>query len=337
MTLPKRSTWITISFGLLISAIGVYLVSRSVDLTQLQSALSAAHYEWAIVGAAAITVTFYTRTKRWAVLLQPTDTRGSTLAAAMLIGQVLNFLLPIRLGDVIRSILAGRLPDLSFERTFGSVAIEKAWDWITVTCIILIATLIAPLPIWFIAPARAVGLIALVVVIVFAVIALLSDDAWHRFEPRLLMLLDRAFSWLPHRLRFVFIERMHLLLNSLKSLRNRQIIWRAALWSALSWGLGVAANALIMHACNFDSLPAAMLLLAVLTIGSALPPSIAALGIFEGLAILTLGSFGVPTETALAIGIILHVAIFLPAVIIGAILIVVEMQAGRLLLRKDRA
>src|SRR5450759_1978735 len=88
MTLPKRSTWITISLGLLISALGVYLVIRSVDLDQLQRALSAAHYEWALVGTAVITCTFYTRTKRWAVLLQPTHTRGTTLAAALLIGQV---------------------------------------------------------------------------------------------------------------------------------------------------------------------------------------------------------------------------------------------------------
>jgi hypothetical protein len=339
MILRKPSTWLTVTLGLLISALGVYLVARSIDLDQLRRALNTAQYEWAILGALCIGSTIYVRTKRWQVLLRPTRTaprsgasvvlRGSTLAAAMLIGQLLNFLLPLRVGDVIRSILASRSASLSFERTFISVAIEKAWDWITVTSIILIATLIAPLPAWFIAPARAVGLIALTVVIVFAVIALMSDAAWHRLMPRLMLRIDRSFGWLPLRIRFAFIQRLHHLLDSLESLRNRRIIWRAALWSALTWGLGIAANVLIMRAFNVDSLPAAMLLLAALTIGTALPPSIAALGIFEGLAILTLGSFGVAAETALAIGIILHVAIFLPAVIVGSILIAVEMQAGR--------
>jgi uncharacterized protein (TIRG00374 family) len=329
MILRKPSTWLTLIIGLLISALGIALVARSIDLDQLQRALNTAQYEWAILGTLCIASTIYVRTKRWQVLLRPISLHGSTLAAAMLIGQLLNFLLPIRAGDVIRAILASRSSSLSFERTLGSVAIEKAWDWITVTCVLLAATLIAPLPVSFIAPARGVGLIALIVVIIFVIIALLSDEAWHRFEPRLLMLIDRAFSWLPHRIRFAFLERLHHLLDSLETLRDRQIIWRAAAWSALTWGLGIAANVLIMRAFNIDSLPAAMLLLAALTIGTALPPSIAALGIFEGLAILTLGSFGVANETALAIGLVLHVAIFLPAVIVGSITIVVEMRAGR--------
>lgn len=329
MTLPKRSTWITISLGLLISALGVYLVIRSVDLDQLQRALSAAHYEWALVGTVAITCTFYTRTKRWAVLLQPTHTRGSTLATALLIGQVLNFLLPIRLGDVIRSILAGRLPDLSFERAFGSVAIEKAWDWIGLMAIILIVTLIAPLPAWFVAPARIVGMIALFILLVFAGIAFLPEDARRKIEPRLLLLIDRIFIKLPQRVRFTFVQPLQRLLASLDALRNRRSIWRAAIWTAISWSLSFISNAAILHAFGVDSLPAALLLLAVLMIGIALPPSIAALGIFEGLTILTLGSFGVPAETALAIGIVLHVAIILPPVIVGSILIAFESRAGR--------
>jgi hypothetical protein len=336
MILRKPSTWLTISLGLFISALGIYLVARSIDFDQLRRALNTARYEWAILGTLCIASTIYTRIKRWQALLRPMVLRGSTLAAAMLIGQLLNFLLPLRVGDVIRSILASRSTSLSFERILGSVAIEKAWDWITITCILLITTLIAPLPAWFITPARGVGLIALIVVIVFAIIALLSDQTWHHIQPRLLMRIDRAFAWVPNRLRFVFIERMHALLDSLESLRNRQIIWRAALWSVLTWSLGIAANVLIMHALDIDSLPAAMLLLAVITIGTALPPSIASLGILEGLAILTLGSFGVATETALAIGIILHIAIFLPSVIVGSIVITFEIHAGRSILWRQK-
>lgn len=329
MTLPKRSTWITLGLGFLISAIGIYLVILSVDLDQLQQALSTAHYEWAIVGAMAIACTIYARTKRWAVLLKPINTRGSTLAAALLIGQVLNFLLPIRLGDVIRSILAGRASALSFERALGSVAIEKAWDWIALTTIILIITLIAPLPDWFITPARIVGLIAFFILLVFAFVAFLPENAWQKIVPRLLLLIDRTFTRLPRRFRIIFIEQLHRLLDSLNAVRDRQSLWRAAIWSAVTWSLSIIANAAIMHAFNVDSLPIAMLLLCVLMIGIALPPSIAALGIFEGLTILTLGSFGIANETALAIGIVLHVVIILPPVIVGSTVIAFEYRAGR--------
>lgn len=337
MTRPTRSTGLTILIGLVISTLGIYLVARSVNLDQLRRALSAAHYEWAIIGTLAIAATIYVRLKRWQVLLRPRAYRGSTLAMAMLVGQVLNFLLPIRAGDVIRSILAGRSSDLSFERALGSVALEKAWDWLALTAIILITTLIAPLPDWFVAPARVVGLIALAVVSLFIAIALMPDQVRLRFELRGWTWIDRTFAGLPPRFRAPFITRLRRLLASLEALRSRQSIWQVALWTAISWSLGLLANVAIMHAFGIDSLPAAMLLLSVLMIGIALPPSIAALGIFEGLSILALGSFGVPNETALAIGIVLHVATFLPAVIGGSILIAFETRAGRPLTGITRA
>jgi uncharacterized membrane protein YbhN (UPF0104 family) len=174
-----------------------------------------------------------------------------------------------------------------------------------------------------------VGLITLLILLVFAFITFMPENARQKIEPRLLLLIDRAFTRLPYRFRFIFIERLHRLLDSLDALRNRRSIWRAAIWTAISWSLSIIANAAIMHAFGVDSLPAAMLLLAVLMIGIALPPSIAALGIFEGLTIVTLSSFGVTNETALAIGIVLHMAIILPPVIVGSILIAFESRAGR--------
>jgi uncharacterized membrane protein YbhN (UPF0104 family) len=63
-----------------------------------------------------------------------------------------------------------------------------------------------------------------------------------------------------------------------------------------------------------------------LMIGITLPPSIAALGLFEGVTISALGAVNVPLETALAIGLILHVVIFAPAVIGASALIVLNQR-----------
>ena len=68
----------------------------------------------------------------------------------------------------------------------------------------------------------------------------------------------------------------------------------------------------------------ALLLMAMLMVGTALPPSIAAVGIFEGLTILALGTFDVPHETALAIGLTLHAVAFVPQTLIAAILVVLR-------------
>ena len=94
---------------------------------------------------------------------------------ALLTGQLLNLLLPIRVGDVVRSILLGREPSGSFARVFGSVLIEKAWDWLTLCVLVLIVTWAAPLPDWFLAPARSIGLLAALILIGFVAVAIIPE------------------------------------------------------------------------------------------------------------------------------------------------------------------
>jgi uncharacterized protein (TIRG00374 family) len=304
--------------GVIISAIGVWLVARDVDRDQLAHAIRTADYGWVIAGMLAIIMTFFTRTWRWAVLLRPIALPASTIMIALLAGQVLNFVLPFRAGDIVRSATLARAPQNSFERTLGSIAIEKAWDWITLTIIVLIVTLIMPLPDWLIAPARMVGFIAALVLIGFGVIAFSPSSAVACGS----RLIDRPVGWLPESWRRFVLDRLHRLTDSLIALRRRESIGLTALWSILTWALGIAANYAVMRAFGVDAWRAAMLLMAMLMIGVTLPPSIAAIGLFEGLTILTLSVFGVPYNTALAIGVMLHLVIFVPPVVTAGLWVV---------------
>lgn len=316
MSSSKSIRSLTIAIGLIISAIGVWLVARDVDIDRLTRALQSADASWLLVSASAIVMTLFTRAWRWAILLRPIAVRTSTIMRALLIGQVLNFALPVRLGDVTRAMMLGRAPNNTVERTVGSIAIEKAWDWITLTLIVLIVTAIMPTPDWLIAPTRVIGLIAAIVLIGFAAatlgpqLALLGRPMW----------IDRALGWLPPRSRLFVIERLHRLLDSLTALRQRESIGLAAVWSIVTWALGIVANYAVMRAFGVASWLAAMLLIAVLMIGVTLPPSIAALGLFEGLTILTLRAFDTPYDTALAIGLTLHVVIYAPPIAAAAVL-----------------
>jgi hypothetical protein len=308
---------------LLISAIGVWLVARDVDPAQLGRALSTADYGWVLIGVAAIGATFFVRTWRWTALLQPIPYRSSTIMAALLVGQVLNTFLPLRAGDVTRSVMLGRTPGSSFERVLGSVAVEKTLDWLCLATLVLIVALVAPLPEWFAGPARTFGIVAVLLLVGLGLIVSQRE--------RGLRLIDRLLAGIPLRWRLAVLERLGRLVDGMESLRQRKIIWRAGAWSALIWLLGIAANAAVMRAFGVHSWPAAMFLMAVLMVGVALPPSIAALGVFEALTVLALGAFDVPRETALAIGVTLHAVVFVPPIVCGSVLAVWEARAGRLL------
>jgi uncharacterized protein (TIRG00374 family) len=292
--------------GLAISAVSLWLVARDVNGDLLQSAFDQADGTWISLTAILIIATILARTWRWAALLHPIGFPRPTILLALLSGQVLNFLLPARLGDVVRAALISRSGG-TVERSLGTIVIEKAWDWLALTLLVVVVALLIPLPAWLIDPARAVGVVAVLVLSVL-VIAALAPPAW---QPRGLNWLNRVLSGLPPRLRAWSVERIRRLFSSLAALRDRSSLWIASVSSLLIWALGAATNYAVMRAYGVDSLPAALLLLAVLMVGVAVPPSIAALGVFEGLTMLTLSVFAVPAETALAIGVTLHLLIFL--------------------------
>ena len=115
------------------------------------------------------------------------------------------------------------------------------------------------------------------------------------------------------------LNNLQRLLDSLTVLRRRDTIVGAASWSAIIWSLSVVINYAVLRAFGVESWIAATTLLVVLMIGVALPPSIAALGVFEGLTMLTLSIYNVPLETALAIGLILHLVVIVPLIVCTAL------------------
>jgi glycosyltransferase 2 family protein len=301
--------WLVV--GIAISAIGVGLIAGAVDPDRLAHVLAGISWGWVGVAIIMTLVTYFVRAQRWIVLLRPLIFQHTAVLRALLTGQLLNHLLPIRVGDVVRSLLLGREPGGNFARALGSVLIEKAWDWLGLCVVVLIAAWAAPLPDWFLMPARTIGLLAGLVLLGFVAVALIPE----RWIPNGLARLDRALTGLPVRWRSFAVNNLQRLLDSLTVLRRRDTLVGAAGWTAITWIISVVINYAVQRAFGFDSWIAAITLLAVLMIGVTLPPSLAAIGVFEGLSMLTLSLFGISAETALAIGLTLHLVVVVPLII----------------------
>lgn len=309
-TLSPR-TVIVICLGLFISAAGVGLIVRVVDLAQVGQAINTLTWSWLGLALLIVVGSYGARGQRWNILLRPQSFRWPAVLRALLSGQLLNLLLPIRVGDVARALLLGREAGGSVARALGSIVIEKAWDWLALCLLILIIAWAIPLPEWFLTPARSIGLIAVGVVIGFSTVAVLPA-AW---LPRGLAQLDRALGHLPARWHDRLLTMSRRLLDSLSVLRQRSTVTGSALWTFIVWGLSVLLNYAVLRAYAVDSWLTAMTLLAVLMLGLALPPSIAGVGVFEGLTMLTLHAFGISYGVGLAIGLTLHLIISVPLLI----------------------
>jgi glycosyltransferase 2 family protein len=315
---------VLLALGVILSALGVGLIARTIDPGRFVRSLATLDWRWGIFALIGIGLAYAARAQRWAILLRPLVFRRVALWRALLTGQLLNLLLPIRIGEVVRSALVGREPTSSFARVLGSVLIEKAWDWLMLCVLIVIVAWAVPLPDWLRLPARSIGLVALIVLIGFILVALTPEDritrgvAW----------LDRVLAHWPQHWHAFIVKNLRRLLDSLGALRQQQAIIGAASWTVIIWSLGVIINYVVLRAYGVNDWIAATALLVVLMIGVGLPPSIAGVGVYEGLTMLTLQFFGVPLETALAIGVTLHLIVAVPLIVGTAGLWLIMSQRG---------
>jgi uncharacterized protein (TIRG00374 family) len=300
----------------------MWLVLREVDLAQVSRALANADYGWVAFGALTILATYIARAFRWKSLLSPNPYPLSTLLAALLCGQAANLLLPLRTGDILRSMLLGRATGSSASRALGSVVAEKACDGLALTAFVFIVAFAVPLPEWFAGPARAVGVTAAVVLVG---LGLLNAQ-----QARMLKLIEHLAEHIPQRWRQPALDRIRRAWDGMNALRQRDLAGQALFWSAIIWLLGAVTNYAAMRAFGVDSGLAALFLLIVLMVGITLPPSIAALGIFEAISILALGAFGVAAEKALAIGLMLHALIIVSLMVATSLSLIRMMQTRSL-------
>ena len=134
--------------GAALSAVLAWAVVRGVDARAFLKALSEIDVVWIVLGGIVSVAGGWVRAWRWAMLLPPRSRAGLFgLFKASAIGQLANFVLPLRGGEVVR-VFAVRHPGVSLSTLAGSVVLERIIDMVFVAVILLVclAALKLPLP-----------------------------------------------------------------------------------------------------------------------------------------------------------------------------------------------
>ncbi len=314
---PLSAPWVRWSFGLALGGLLLWLAAREVNLADVAGVLAQADPGWVVGAVGSVLLSLFFRSLRWQILLAPGRPNAprlshSLLLASLFVGQLLNALVPTRLGDLSRAYVVGR-EGLSRSFVLGTVVVEKLFDAVAYGLLLLGLLALTPLPAW----ARP-AVISFVILMAMLFVALVLTG-FNR--GRLLGWLTTArLPWLPRSLQLGVARRLDAGLVSLDVLQRRATVAQLLIWSLLIWGMGALTNYLLFFALGLD-LPAAaaLLLLIVLQVSVTLPPSPGNFGIFEGICIFTLAVFGVDRTTGLSYGLLLHAVVFLPTVIGGLI------------------
>jgi glycosyltransferase 2 family protein len=321
---PARATRsrrrLRIGVGWVVALVFITLAFRRVSLDAVFSALTTARTLPLFFALVAVAAGFGMRIVRWWWMLRALEPALPVRACVrpFLVSIAINNTVPLRVGDVVRAVGFRSALRASAMAVAGTLLVERLLD-VVVLLALLFAGLIAlghtvvPRP--FVVAGTVVG--------VLAGVGLLSLI----FFPALVR---RSVTWLIERLPLVpdvvrtrSLRLFEQLFDALLIVRpvGRALALLAA--TVVAWGLEGTAYACVAWSLGVDgSLFAPWFALATGTLATMIPSSPGYVGTFDYFAVQGLTAFGASHVVALTFALLIHLLLWLPVTVVGALLLV---------------
>ncbi len=333
---PRRSApvW-QILLGITISAALLYFSLRGIRFSEVVEHVRMARLAPMLLAVVLATLTFVLRIFRWQLLLRGDDGRrlkAGPLWHAIAMGFMSNNVLPLRMGEVVRTLAAARLTDTRFTAVLASVAVERLFDAITVVGLLALGLFTATLPesglstkmeriVTFGGLAALAGLVLATLVVMFP---LAAERVVRKLIPS-----DRLATRL-----IGLIEGVR---HGLSVLGSPGRVAGVAFWSLAVWGLSALSFYIMFAAFGIEvDFSGALLMQGLIMFGIALPSTPGYVGAFEAPIIIVLGLYGIDKNLAAAYALTYHVTTFIPITLLGA-WSVARTNLGLTTLRRDGA
>ena len=133
--------------GIAISAVLIWYAVRDVSLDELMGTFSQANYLY-IFPALLFTFLFYWfRAVRWRYMLVPIKpVQTSQLFSITVIGFMVNNILPVRIGEVVRAYILGSRENLSKSLSLATIVVERILDGLTILSFLIPGLLLFSFP-----------------------------------------------------------------------------------------------------------------------------------------------------------------------------------------------
>jgi uncharacterized protein (TIRG00374 family) len=314
---PTRSRFPWHAIVIAILTIGLlWLFFRNVDIAEAWRAVTHAHVGYITAAVGVMFVVYSLRAQRWLILLRPLGpVRWSTAFRTTVIGFTVIFLLPGRLGEILRPYLLARREGLNAASTFATVIVERLLDVVTVSLLFAGAVLLSGLDVG--ERVKAAGIVAAAGSA--TALAILCVLAGH--PERLGKFAGRLSRKLPAKVADAVARIVQRFTEGLVVLRSPGRLAIAGIWSVAVWvtiGLSIW-----LTSRAFDLTLSAIgtfIVVGYLAVGVSVPTP-GGVGGFEVLykeAVTTF--FGANPDVGAAAALVLHAVSFVPVTIFGLVL-----------------
>lgn len=306
--------------GVLIGLGCLAILLKQVDLKQSWNALGRLNSPYLLVPVAVFFVNLPLRAWRWQLIF-PASWRPSLAACLTVlgIGNMANFLLPGRAGDVARCVLVGGSGSLTdSSRTLATLAVEKVLDGLALVGMVLFSA-------WELHPPQWVLELIRVAILIFGGTLVLLVALRYRTRS-LIDAVRRAFRWmhlssLEERfdgLLTSFAEGLGAVSSAGQMLTL--LLMTAAIWTSeagMIWGMAGALGLAV-------SLKSAVVASALLGLGLMIPAAPGGLGTYELFGTEAFKLSGIAASGALALTVVIHAWVFVANIVVGICLLAVK-------------
>ena len=255
------------------------------------------------------------RACRWKYLFPPrSDLPG--LVPAMMIGYMVNNLLPLRAGEIVRVYVVARRGSAKFWTAAATLIVERVLDSLCIVMILGVLIFLVEVP--RIVEWAAMVILAIDVVGISVLVALTTAPARCR---AIIERLTRRWPGLRDRI----LRAFSMFLDGLDGIRTRGHLVPLIAWTIIVWVLPALAAWASLRATHL-MLPwlAGWVVLAFVGLGVSVPSAPGYVGVFHAAAVLATRIFGVPETDGFGFGIVYHASGFIPVTLVGWIYLMRE-------------
>ena len=311
--------------GLLISVIFLYIAFHNVDLSLLYLSIKSTKILF-FIPIVLLTVSFYfIRSLRWFHLLEPIKKIGlCNLFSSTVIGFAANCVLPVRLGEFIRANYIGRMENISKSSSLATIVIERLFDVFTILLIALFVILINDFPSEWESISKGLkkgGLFLLILFIISIILLIGLKKKTHTF----LTVFEHFLFFLPKNLQQGIIDALKAFSAGLVLVKGPSQFLAVLFYSFTLWFLTAFQIYILCFSMDL-SIPflASFFILVLLCLGVTLPSAPGYIGTFHLACQYGLIFYGFSKEKALSMAILLHAAGFIPVVVLGLLLFLLQ-------------
>ncbi|MBT7086339.1 MAG: flippase-like domain-containing protein [Desulfobacterales bacterium] len=337
----KKKMAFSLIGGVIISTLALYLAFRRVPFDDLLDSLVSINYFWIIPSIAAGLTGFILRVFRWRVILESTHKIGFWHAYhPLMIGFMLNCVLPARVGELARPAILYKKDNIPFSTVLATVAAERLFDMLLLIAFFIVVlanvqidpNLDIPFGNLHLNSKTLEAIFKSMIMISIALIAgvlLISSEKIRKIINQFVMQLPNKFFFLPSEIKekiknnvsIIIVKIVDNIAEGFTLVKDPKKLFLCLAYSLIIWIFNAYSWYLFSLGCpgiglSFLEISAVMIIVCFF-IG--LPSVPGFWGLWEAGGVFALTLFGIAAKDAAAYTLACHVGQMFPVIIIGFI------------------